>query len=182
MVTLTMDIDRFCHGGVFRVNYIFSLSTFIIFGLCAFFDCQLWGKLNMGDMLISILLFCDSSSLALTNGLPSIRQSVSPSGPVCFQKKALLIGIQYYNSTNEQLDGKDRLDTPAGEQLKGPHFDVQSMRQLLLGKAFRLYHPHSFLRSDYFLHQIVTATTQTISLCLLTTATQKICSPRKRTS
>ena len=58
------------------------------------------------------------------------------------RKKALLIGIQYYNLTNAQLDGYTR----AGDQLKGPHVDVQNMRQLLLGKAFRYYRSHSFLR------------------------------------
>jgi hypothetical protein len=87
------------------------------------------------------------SSLAhstLTHALPSVKQSVhlettlSPPGPVCLQKRALLIGIQYYNS---ELDG-----TPAGEQLKGPHVDVQNMRQLLLGS------PLSFSRlTDYTL-------------------------------
>ena len=76
---------------------------------------------------------------------------LSPSGPVCLKKKALLIGIQYYYSTNAQLDyGKDTLDTPAGEQLRGPHADVQNMRQLLLGKDFRRYHSHGFLRLDRF--------------------------------
>ena len=89
------------------------------------------------------------SSLAhstLTHVLSSVKHSeihlettLSPSGPVCSQKKALLIGIQYYNSTNAQLDGEDRLDTPAGGQLKGPHVDVQNMRQLLLGRTFRRY-------------------------------------------
>ena len=95
---------------------------------------------NAGALISSL-----AHSTPTNAALPSIRQSdihlettLSPSGPVYFQKKALLIGIQYYNSTNSQLDGEDRLDTRAGEQLKGPHFDVQSMRQLLLGKAFRL--------------------------------------------
>ena len=88
-----------------------------------------------------------------THALPSIKQSdihleatLSPpqAGPACFQKKALLIGIQYYNSTNAQLDSEDsdsdRLGTPAGEQIKGPHLDVENMRQFLLGKAFCHYH------------------------------------------
>jgi hypothetical protein len=120
-------------------------------------------------------------SMIKQSGIP-LEATLSPPGPACFQKKALLIGIQYYNSTNAQLDGEDRPGTPAGEQLKGPHFDVQNMRQLLLGKAFCLYHSRGFLRSDSFLCQIVMATTQTISLCLLTTATPNMCSPRKRTS
>ena len=91
--------------------------------------------------------------------LPSIKHSdihlettLSPSGPVCSQKKALLIGIQYYNSTNAQFDGEDRLDTPADGQLKGPHIDVQNMRQLLLGsKALHRYHSHGFLTLGFFL-------------------------------
>ena len=65
-----------------------------------------------------------------------LETTVSPSGPVCLQKKALLIGIQYYI-----------FDTPASGQLKGPHVDVQNMRQLLIGKVFRCYHSHSFLIS-----------------------------------
>jgi hypothetical protein len=98
--------------------------------------------------LISSLAYSTQS-----HPLPSIKQSdihleatLSPpqAGPACFQKKALLIGIQYYNSRNAQLDSEDRLgDTPAGEQIKGPHFDVENMRQLLLGIAFR--HSHGFL-------------------------------------
>ena len=98
------------------------------------------------------------SSLArstLAHALPSIKQSnihlettVSPPGPVCLKKKALLIGIQNYNSTNAQSDSEDRFDTPAEEQLKGPHVDVQNMRRLLLGKAFHQYHLFSFQRSD----------------------------------
>ena len=82
-----------------------------------------------------------------------LETTLSPSAPVCLQKKALLIGIQYYNSTNAQLDSEDRLvDTPADGQLKGPHVDVQNMRQLLLGKALRCYPQirHGFLRSDHF--------------------------------
>ena len=124
--------------------------------------------------------------------LPSIKHSdihlettLSPSGPVCSQKKALLIGIQYYNSTNAQFDGEDRLDTPADGQLKGPHIDVQNMRQLLLGsKALHRYHSHGFLTLGFFylFLQIVMATTRTISLCLLTTAIPNTYSPRKRTS
>jgi metacaspase-1 len=90
---------------------------------------------------------------ALISSLKDIR--LETTRPVCLQKKALLIGIQYYNSTNGQLDGDDRLEsldsTPAaGGQLKGPHVDVQNMRQLLLGKAFRHYHSYGFLRSDHF--------------------------------
>ena len=94
----------------------------------------------------------------LTHALPSLKHSViylentlSPSGPVCLQKKALLIGIQYYNSIIAQLDGEDKPPAGLGGQLKGPHVDVQNMRQLLLGKAFRRYHSNGFnlLRSDY---------------------------------
>ena len=133
------------------------------------------------------------SSLAhstLANALPSVKHpdihletTLSTSGPVCLKRKALLIGIQYYNSTNAQLDDEDELDTPADGQLKGPHVDVQNMRQLLLGKAFRRYHSYGFLIPEpLFLCQVVMATTQTISLCLLTMAIQTMCSPRKRTS
>ena len=111
-----------------------------------------------------------------------LETAPSPSAPVCLQKKALLIGIQCYNSTDAQLDGEDRL---AARLLKGPHVDVQNMRQLLLGKAFRCYpqFPHGFLRSGHFFFgQIVMATTPMISPCLLTTAIPNICSLRKRTS
>ena len=52
--------------------------------------------------------------------------------------------------SNKQLDGEDKPPAGPGGQLKGPHVDVQNMRQLLLGKAFRRYHSNSFnlLRSD----------------------------------
>ena len=122
-----------------------------------------------------------SESLAhstLTHVFPSVKHSdidpettLSPPAPVCLQKKALLIGVQYYNSTNAQLDSENGPDTSAGGQLKGPHVDVQNMRQLLLGKAFRCYHSHGILRSDYFLcHIVMASTTKTISQCSLTTA------------
>jgi hypothetical protein len=46
------------------------------------------------------------------------------------RKKALLIGIQYYE------------DAPEGGQIKGPHLDVQNMCQLLLGNPFLHNHVH----------------------------------------
>ena len=133
-------------------------------------------------------LISPSAHSTLTHVFPSVQHSdihpettLSPPAPVFLQKRALLIGIQYYNSTNAQLDSdsESRLDTPEGGQLKGPHVDVQNMRQLLLGKAFRCYHSH---RSVYFLYQIVMAMTQTISQCSLTMATPNTCSRRERTS
>lgn len=100
--------------------------------------------------LVHSTLTCALPPTSIRHSDIHLETTLSPSAPVCLQKKALLIGIQYYDSTNAQLDGEGRLiDTPAGEQLKGPHADVQNMRQLLLGKAFHRY-PHGFLRSDHF--------------------------------
>ena len=69
----------------------------------------------------------------LTHSDVHLETTLSPSRPVCLQKKALLIGIQYYDSPNAQLDSEEGLDTPVDGQIKGPHVDVQNMRQLLLG-------------------------------------------------
>ena len=69
--------------------------------------------------------------------VPSIEHSddddfVSPPLPVC-RKKALLIGIQNYASTDMESSDEGHL--------KGPHVDVLNMRQLLLGNVFRCHHP-----------------------------------------
>jgi len=51
--------------------------------------------------------------------------------PVC-KKKALLIGIQNYDNPAQ--------NTATGNgQIKGPHADVEHVRQLLLGKVLRRY-------------------------------------------
>ena len=170
------------------LKFRFRTITNSIFGQCTFFNrvsyCPSMSLLSFtrtrGESDDEEALISSLAHSTLTHALPSIKRSAS--GPVCSQKKALLIGIQYYSPISAQLDGEDRLDTPAGGQLKGPHVDVQNMRQLLLGEAFRCYHSHGFLRSDYFYCQIVITTNQVISLCLLTTAIPNTCSPRKRTS
>ena len=74
----------------------------------------------------------------LTFEWPSVKHSVnqlettlSPSKPVCLKKKALLIGIQNYDSINTDSKG----NAPVEGQLKGPHADVRHMQQLLLGNV-----------------------------------------------
>lgn len=86
-----------------------------------------------------------SSKLSFTWPFINRHLETTPSPPqsLCLKKKALLIGIQNYDTPTAQEDGK--VDAPVEGQLKGPHVDVRHMRQLLLGKVFHRHHPQWFL-------------------------------------
>lgn len=104
--------------------------------------------------------------------------------PVC-KKKALLIGIQNYNYQSDGEDNPAKNTATVGNgQIKGPHADVQHMRQLLLGEAFRRYHSQHLSLDRFFFPfgQIVMDTPQMISLCLLTMVIGRMCNRQKRTS